>query len=567
MSRSRVRLGAAAAAVVLLPAGLVVTALGGTAAAVPGAQVVTADHGTSPSLTKLARAMAAVAAPAAPATTWGERGAAVPGRGHDRDGAVSSRTGPGITAMPPATTFPGLTGTAKPPDPVGDIGPNHYVEMVNLSVGVFKRDGTPLLNVPLGAIFAGLPGVHPCEGSFGDPIVLHDQLADRWLLTQFTASVAPFYLCMAVSQTADPTGAYHLYAFSNGALFPDYPKYGVWSGGYLGSTRDFNGLGGAFVGVGTWAFERSKMLVGDPTAVGVKVLLAPGAEPWKPGDGLLPADLDGKVLPPFANVGYFIGTMDSGASYGAPFDGVNVFHLRFSFAPPAAALTLVRSIPVAPFDSVFPCAPTSRDCIPQPGTTQKIDILSYRQRPMHRAAYRRFSGYESLVTNQSVEALPGVAGVRWYELRNLANTTAAPSVFQQGTVAANDGVHRWMGSIAQDRRGNMALGYSVSNATTVFPGIRYTGRLATDPLGTMPQGEAVLFPGTGSQLGSPRWGDYTSMNIDPRDDCRFWYVNEYYAVTGGTWNTRVGHFIFPPLCPIAIPGPDPTPAPTMTAIP
>jgi hypothetical protein len=417
--------------------------------------------------------------------------------------------------------------------------------------------------VTIGSVFAGLPGVHSCEGNHGDPIVLHDQLADRWLVTQFTATTAPFFLCMAVSQTADPTGAYHLYAFSNGALFPDYPKFGVWPGGYLGSTRDFNGTAGPFVGVGAWAFERSKMLVGDPTAVALKVTLAPGAEPWKPGDGLLPADLDGKILPPIPTIGYFIGTMDDGGPYGAPFDGVNVFHLRFTFSPPAAALTLVKSIPVAAFDSIFPCAPGPRDCIPQPGTTQKIDILSYRQRPLHRAAYRRFSTYESLVTNQSVEALPAIAGVRWYELRGLSNTTAVPSVFQQGTVVGNDGVNRWMGSIAQDRRANMALGYSVSNATTVFPGIRYTGRLAGDPLGSMPQGEGTIAIGTGSQTGSPRWGDYTSMNVDPRDDCRFWYVNEYYSVTGGTWNTRIGHFAFPPLCPVAIPGP--TPLPTATA--
>jgi len=560
MSRPRTRLGVVVAAAALLSGGIVVAAAGGPAEAASDAQVITADYGNSAPLTELA---SGVATPGAVDARI-ERGPVVADAGHDSDGAVSP-VDRATVAIPGATTFAGLSGTAKPPDPNGDIGPNHYVEMVNLSVGVFKRDGTPLLNVPIGSIFAGLPGTHPCEGNFGDPVVLHDQLANRWLLTQFTASTAPFYLCMAVSQTPDPTGAYHLYAFSNGGLFPDYPKFGVWPGGYLGSSRDFNGLAGAFVGVGTWAFERTKMLVGDPTAVAVKVLLAPGTEPWKTGDGLLPSDLDGKVLPPFATIGYFIGTMDDGGPYGAPFDGVNVFHLRFSFSPPAAALTFVRSIPVAPFDSIFPCSPGPRDCIPQPGTTQKIDILSYRQRPMHRAAYRRFANYESLVTNQSVEAQPVLAGVRWYELRGLS--TATPSVFQQGTVVGNDGVHRWMGSIAQDRRGNMALGYSVSNATTVFPGIRYTGRLLADPLGTMPQGEGTMAIGTGSQTGSPRWGDYTAMTIDPVDDCTFWYVNEYYTVTGGTWNTRIGHFRFPPPCPIPVPGPTPTIAPTLTAVP
>jgi len=556
MSRPKARLGAVAAAVTLLSAGLVATAFG-PAEAATDAEVIKADHGRSAPLTEIAQQTATAKQGSA---VWEERGPAVPDDGYHPDGARDAIDGPAIAAIPPDAHFPGLTGTAQPPDPNGDIGPNHYVEMVNLSVGVFKRDGTPLLNVPIGSIFAGLPGTHPCESNWGDPVVLHDQLADRWLLTQFTNSAPTFYLCMAVSQTPNPTGAYHLYAFSNGGLFPDYPKFGVWPGGYLGSSRDFNG--GAFAGVGAWAFERSKMLVGDPTAVAVKVLLAPGTEPWKPGDGLLPSDLDGKVLPPSPNIGYFIGTMDDGASYGAPFDGVNVFHLRFSFSPPAAALTLVRSIPVAPFDSIFPCSPGSRDCIPQPGTTQKIDILSYRQRPLHRAAYRRFNTHESLVTNQSVEAAPALAGIRWYELRGLGSATI-PVVHQQGTVFGNDGVHRWMGSIAQDRRGNMALGYSVSNATTVFPGIRYTGRLASDPPGTMPQGEGTIVDGTGSQTGSPRWGDYTAMTVDPRDDCRFWYVNEWYATTGGTWNTEIAHFSFSPLCPIV--GPSPTATATATA--
>jgi hypothetical protein len=200
---------------------------------------------------------------------------------------------------------------------------------------------------------------------------------------------------------------------------------------------------------------------------------------------------------------------------------------------------------VAAFDSAFPCdPPDSRNCIPQPDTTQKLDILSYRQRPTWRLAYRNFGTYESLVTSQSVEARPGIAGMRWYELRRPSDH---PVVHQQGTYAPNDGVHRWMGSIAQDKRGNMALGYSVSNATDVFPGIRYTGRLAGDPAGQMPQGEGVIVNGSGSQLTTfARWGDYTSMNIDPSDNCRFWYVNEYYQITSlRGWQTRIAAFRMP----------------------
>jgi hypothetical protein len=233
---------------------------------------------------------------------------------------------------------------------------------------------------------------------------------------------------------------------------------------------------------------------------------------------------------------------------------------------PTSSLVLNTQLPVATFDSIFPCSTAvpgdGRNCLPQPGITdpnQYLDILSYRQRPTWRLAYRKFEGegknYESLVTAQSVEALPGVAGMRWYEIRRHGGTY---SVYQQGTFAPNDGVHRWMGSIAQDKKGNMALGYSVVNGTDVFPGIRYTGRLAGDPLGEMTLGEGVIINGTGVQTTTnSRWGDYTSMNVDT-DNCTFWYVNEYYEVSGvppdpppvppattAPWQTRIGSFKLP----------------------
>jgi hypothetical protein len=158
-------------------------------------------------------------------------------------------------------------------------------------------------------------------------------------------------------------------------------------------------------------------------------------------------------------------------------------------------------------------------------------------------AYRNFGTHESLVTNQSVEATTGIAGVRWWEIRS---PNSSPVIYQEGTYSP-DSVHRWMGSVGMDRRGNMLLGFSVSNGTTVFPGIRYTGRLVTDALGTMPQGEGTMIAGGGSQTtSSNRWGDYSSMNIDPTDDCTFWYTNEYYAVTSSTtWTTRISSVTFP----------------------
>jgi hypothetical protein len=195
---------------------------------------------------------------------------------------------------------------------------------------------------------------------------------------------------------------------------------------------------------------------------------------------------------------------------------------------------------------------TGRDCLPQPGiaptANNRLDILSYRQRPTFRLAYRNFGTYESLVTNQSVEALPGVAGARWYEIRRTGGTY---SVFQQGTFAPNDGVHRWMGSVAMDKKGDIALGYSVVNGTDVFPGIRYTGRLSGDTLGQMTLGEGTIINGSGIQRTSnSRWGDYTDMTVDPTDDCTFWYVNEYYTAAGQAsstagWQTRIASFKLP----------------------
>jgi hypothetical protein len=272
------------------------------------------------------------------------------------------------------------------------------------------------------------------------------------------------------------------------------------------------------------------------------------------GDGLLPPDIDGKTKPMNDVPAPIVGTQDDDAPYGATFDALNIWEFDVKWrSRPTASIALKTQLPVAEFDSIYPCAPTARDCLPQPGVTdpaQYLDILSYRQRPIWRLAYRSFKNYESLVTNQSVEATPGIGGTRWYELRRSGGTY---SLHQQSTYAPGDGIHRWMGSIAQDKNGSMALGYSVVNSTDVYPGIRYTGRLAGDPLGQMTLGEGVVINGTASQTHTnSRWGDYTSMNVDPVDDCTFWYVNEYYTVEGAAqaplgngWQTRIASFRLP----------------------
>jgi hypothetical protein len=517
-----------------------------------------------------------------------DRGPLPADTGYTGDGALA---GPSARAMTPAAeltvgapmaNFEGISNVdnfnlfgfrVNPPDPVGDVGPNHYVEMVNLAFAVYDKTGNLLLGpVDTGLLWAGFP-IEDCTDPSGDPIVVYDQFVDRWILSQFTTRGPMYYDCVAISQTGDPTGAYYRYAFvtqpdpdlPGGTFFPDYPKYGVWTNSYVLTTRDFGEVDE--YGISVYALEKNKMVEGSPKARAVQFFLDSTVVPLNLiGDGLLPPDIDGKTKPKNDAAIPVVGTQDDDYPYGAPFDALNIWEMRVQWnSKPKASLEFAAQLPVAEFDSDFPCGP-SRGCIPQPGITnpdQWLDVLSYRQRPTWRLAYRSFGTYEALVTNQSVEAMPGVAGVRWYEIRRAGG---AYSVYQQGTYAPNDGVHRWMGSAAMDRQGNIALGYSVSDATSVYPGIRYTGRLAGDALGQMTLGEGVIINGTGVQTTTnSRWGDYTSLNVDPTDDCTFWYVNEYYQVSGlplplpppplpapGTtapWQTRIASFTLPGCTP------------------
>ncbi len=507
---------------------------------------------------------------------------AVRDRGYSPDGALQGPAGsflaPSLAIPSPSVNFEGVSNQdnfnvfgfrVNPPDPVGDVGPNHYVEMINLVYAVYSKTGTLLVGpVDTGTLWSDFP-IEDCTDPSGDPIVIHDQLEDRWLLSQFTTRgfddpTLPFFNCVAISVTGDPTGEYFRYAFitqedpDGGFFFPDYPKYGNWKKSYVLTSRDFGSVDG--YGISVYALEKNKMIAGNPNARAVQFFLDSDVVPLNLiGDGLLPADIDGIKQPKEDAAIPIIGTQDAGSGYGGAFDALNIWDLKIKWqSNPIASIEFRGSMPVASFDSIFPCGvvpgtlpPSSRDCLPQPGITngsQFLDILSYRQRPTWRAAYRNFNDYETIVTNQSVEALPGVAGARWWEIRRVGNTY---SIHQQGTFAPGDGVHRWMGSIAQDKQGNMALGYSVVNGATVFPGIRYTGRLAGDPAGTMTLGEATVVDGTGVQLTTnSRWGDYTSMNIDPSDDCTFWYVNQYYTAAGQAsslagWQTRVASFKIP----------------------
>jgi hypothetical protein len=513
-----------------------------------------------------------------------ERGPFLADEGYAGDAAVQTAAAP-LAIAAPIRNFEGLSnqdnfdifgGRVNPPDPVGDVGPNHYVEMVNLTYGVYSKTGVPLLApVDTGTLWAGFP-IEDCTDPSGDPIVLYDQTTDRWLLTQFTTRglddpALPFYNCVAVSTTGDPTGSYFRYAFitqpdteDGGFYFPDYPKYGVWRDSYIMTTRDF-GLVNKY-GISVYGLEKNKMVDGNPNARAVQFFLDSDLMPINLiGDGLLPPDMDGNTKPKNDAVAPIVGTQDDEGPYGATFDALNIWEFDVKWrSTPTASITLKTQLPVDEFDSIFPCAvvpsttpgmpANARDCLPQPTVTDGsrfLDILSYRQRPTWRLAYRNKGSYETMVTNQSVEARQAIAGVRWYELRRAGGTY---TVHQQGTFApATDNIHRWMGSIAMDKNGNTALGYSVVDAVSVYPGIRYTGRLAGDPPGQMTLGEGTVVNGTAPQTHTnSRWGDYTSMNVDPVDDCTFWYVNEYYTVAGAAqaplgngWQTRIASFRLP----------------------
>ena len=426
-----------------------------------------------------------------------------------------------------------------PPDANGDVGPEHYVQVVNSSIAVFDKQGNTLAGpLPISALFAPLGG--SCVIGFPiDPIVNYDPLADRWLVLGF-----PFAspICIAVSQTGDPvTGGWFLYEFHVTA-FPDYPKLGVWPDAYYLSTQAGS--------VDVYALDRSSMLNGDP----VQAIHFSVDAPF-----LLPADLDGR--PP---KGFQRAAGENRPGPSAPFarhldgdlwggvDRLEVFEFHANFDDPASStFELVASLPTEPFSAVLCGDSGFGNCAEQPNGVRLETLPIWL---MWRLQYRNFGGHETLVANHTIAVdsfLGEGAGIRWYELRRRHGKPW--SIFQQGTFASQDPaassfLHRWMGSIAMDKRGNIALGFSGASST-VFPSVRYVGRLAKDPLGLMPQGgppdgDVVMIAGENSSLGT-RWGDYSSMSVDPSDGCTFWYTQEYIGVDLDLWRTRIGAFRFP----------------------
>lgn len=465
------------------------------------------------------------------------------------DGKVGTRFSPHVhqksagsrAAIPtPAANVEGLgkgiSGFALggvPPDTTGGVGPNYYMQWVNTSFAFFDKSGGM---VDLdgndwrtgNTIWDGFGG--RCQNTNdGDPIVLYDQLAGRWVMTQFGLSASgtgPHSQCIAVSTTGDPLGTWNRseYEWPNNYL-NDYPKLSVWTDGYYLTVNEFqcnaswscSGVGGAAV-----VFDRENLIQG----------IAPRSPQYfdLTYTNNLPVDLDGDTEPPPGSPGYFISVKGGVSHY------IRIWETFIDWDTPGNSTC--GDVSNNPSSIVNVTSFDNTSSIDQPGTTEDLDAMS--PRAMFRAPYRNFGDYESILLTHTV-GNPG--GKRWYEVRNPGGT---PVLYQEGTYNP-DADERWMGGISMDNAGNIALGYSVSGDTT-SPSIRATGRLADDPLGTMTFSELEIATGSGRQnpvSGRNRWGDYSTMSIDPADDCTFWYTQEYVTSIGSfIWRTRIASFKF-----------------------
>jgi hypothetical protein len=443
-----------------------------------------------------------------------------------------------------------------PPDPTGAAGPNHYVQAVNVAFRVFDKNGTALTPpVALSSLFSQLG--EPCGSrNDGDPIVLYDQLADRWLISQFCRATNPNnHQVIAISKTSDPTGAYYLYDFHMpNNKFNDYPKFGVWPNAYYMSDNQFLQGGTTFLHAGVFAFDRLKMLAGDATATYIYFDTQELFPPNSPGyssrgvASLLPDALDGLRPPPTGApcpFAYF-----QANEFGDPADQLRIYDFRADFTNPASSSFTERigsPLAVAAFD---PLTGGDTRAIPQPVVSLTLRLDAIPSRLMYRLSYRNLGTAETLIANHTVNASGASfyrAGVRWYELRRTTPTSAFAIREQQSFTVARDGVHRWMGSAANNFRGDVAVAYSVSAVNNIFPGLRYAARLGTDTVGSgLVQGEQTLVAGNGSQThSSGRWGDYSHLSVDPSDDSSFWFTGEYYgngSTSGSEWQTRIVKF-------------------------
>src|SRR5256714_2927739 len=486
---------------------------------------------------------------------------APPSQSGGLDGPLQTAQGQQFSAPSPSGTgFDGVgTGTAgfvpssNPPDVNGRVGATQFVQWNNTSFAVFDKATGALQYGPAAGntLFQALGGVCASHND-GDPVVSYDILAGRWVLSQFVVggpSGSYSHQCVAVSTTSDATGDYYLYDFlTDGTNFVDYPHTGVWPDGYYMTGHVFNAAGTSYLAGRVYVFERDKMIAGQPARQLQADLVHDGAGIQY---GFLPADLDSLTVPPAGEAEFILGPH---AQFTNRTDSTRV-KVTWGTTP---TIALTSAVITTTGISTAPCvnntsAQQNRDCVPQPAPAVGADYLdNLSGHYMYRLAYRnngtQAAPQESLVASSTVPgsaSTPAHGAVKWWEFRNAGSSTTTPTLFQSGTFDP-DTAYRFMSSITIDKDRNIALGYSKSS-TTVNPGIYLTGRLATDAAGTM-GAEAVVQAGLGVQTtgAGNRWGDYTSMTLDPIDQCTFYYTNEHLKTNRAfNWSTPVATYKFP----------------------
>ena len=420
-----------------------------------------------------------------------------------------------------------------PPDNDGAPGTTQYVQYVNTTYQVFDKSGNTLLGPLAGNDFWSGFGGSCQDDNSGDTVVRFDAIAQVWVVAQFALNDSgDDYECVAVSQTSDATGAFNRYAFPFNH-FPDYPKFGVWPDAYYFTFNNFALTGSAFVGANACAADRTNMLLGNTATMQC-------FQQNSDQSSLLPSDLDGAIPPATGTPNFFMELDPDGSANLSMF----AFHVDFN-TPTNSTFTGPTLIPVPAFTPLCQNAGGHNDCVPQP-TAGSDPLEALSDRLMYRLVYRNFGDHTTLLVSHSIVA-GSSGGPRWYEIHN---PETGPFLYQSGTYAP-DANWRWMPSVAMDQNQDIAVGYSWSGSGAGdYPSVNYAGQMPSDPLGTL-ETEVVLQAGSGSQSsgGFDRWGDYTSMTVDPTDDCTFWYTEEYLQATGVNggfnWSTAIGSFLFP----------------------
>jgi hypothetical protein len=459
----------------------------------------------------------------------------------------------GLNLLGVGNGFPNYTVPDAPPDTNAAVGDTEVVEWVNVSYALFDKTTGAILAGPIeGSTLWSSLGGNCAQQNGGDIIAQWDKTNHRWLLAQNTFDGSPYDACLAVSQTDDALGSYYVYSFSLGGYLPDYPKYGVWPTGYFETMNSFLG-GFRFEGAQVCAYNSAKLIVGDQSAEQICFQLT------NTDYSLLPADQDSTLAPPTTQDEFFIGSYDVDNEN----DHLYLYSMHPDYASPSQS-TFVGSGLADPFTvptyTPFPCGnETHGPCIPEPPVSGVASgLAAVGDRLMYRFAYWNDGPLPSVTAtpplpanaqhwfvNHVVAASGGQAGVRWYEITSSTRpvTINNLTLYQSGTFAP-DSNYRWMGSLTRDKAGDIALGYSLSSQS-VYPSIAVTGRVKSDPLGTM-EAEQIIVNGTGSQSDTYyRWGDYSSMAIDAADGCTFWYAQEFYLVTATyDWSTQVASLKF-----------------------